>query len=290
MRKISVSLGVFAHNEEINIERLLSSIKNQELEVAFIKEILVVSSGSYDKTNKLIRQFAKKDKRIKFIEELERNGKSSAVNLFLRKAKSQVLITISSDLRLHKETIEEMVLPFLHKDVGMVGGHPKPCNVRKSEIGKEGKLLWELHHLVSLKNPKCGEIVAFRNTINSIPKESSVDEATIEVLLKLIGYKVVYAPRAIVYNKLPKTFADYLWQRRRNYIGHLWLSEKYNYKVSTMNFNNDYEAILNYLWENPKQLIYLTRLVLIEFWARVLGWFDYHIMGKNPFVWKMVKR
>ena len=158
----------------------------------------------------------------------------------------------------------------------MVGGHPKPSNAQHSQIGNEGKLLWQLHHLVSLHKPKCGEIVAFRNLINSIPKESAVDEATLEVLLKLICFKIVYAPRAIVYNKLPRTIKDFLIQRRRIYAGHLWIGERYNYKVSTMGVRNNWEALISYFVKNPMEIITLIRLLGLEFLGRSLIYFNPH--------------
>jgi poly-beta-1,6-N-acetyl-D-glucosamine synthase len=287
---LPVSIGVFAHNEESNINRVIESILNQKTEVAKIKEVLVISSGSHDRTNALVRKLVKKDKRIKFLEQFKRQGKSSAINLFLQMSTSKIVIVVSSDLRLHSDTVEEMTLPFLHPDVGMVGGHPIPCNSQHSRIGREVKLLWQLHHLVSLHHPKCGEIVAFRNVIRSIPKESAVDEANIEVLLKLIGYKIVYAPRAIVYNKVPRTIGDFLTQRRRVYAGHRWVSQKYNYQVSTMDMHNNFQAVFDYFVANPSELLPLSKLIALEFYGRFLGWVDFFVLGKNPYVWKMVKR
>ena len=129
-KTISVSIGVFAHNEESNIRKVLNSIAKQKTEIAEIKEILIISSGRIDRTNKIIREYEKKDERIKLIVQLEREGKSSAINLFLRKATARVMVVISSDLRLHSEAVEELAIPFLHRNVGMVGGHPKPSNTQ----------------------------------------------------------------------------------------------------------------------------------------------------------------
>lgn len=290
MKNVSVSIGIFAHNEESNIEKTLESVLSQKTEIAKIKEILVISSGSSDKTNAIVRNYCKKYKKVKLLEELKRKGKSSAVNLFIRKSKAQILTAISADLQLSKNAIEEITLPFLQNKVGMVGAHPKPKEVNKSQVGNEVKLLWKLHHVISLVKPKCGEMVAFRKVIRSIPKESAVDEASIEVLLKLIGYEIVYAPRAIVYNKAPKTIKDFLTQRRRIFAGHIWINEKYNYKVSTMDINNDLEAVFSYFIKNPKDIMSLVKLIFLEIFGRILGFFDYHILGKNPYIWKMVKR
>lgn len=289
-RKIKVSIGVFCHNEENNVARALSALLTSRTSVAEIIEILVVSSGSFDKTNRIVRGFAKKDKRIKLIDEAERRGKSAAVNLFLMRARGEVMVSLSGDVRPKSDAIEEMALLFLNLDVGMVGSHPIPTNCRFSQVGKEMGLLWELHHKVSLIRPKCGEMIAFRNVIRRIPLRPLVDEATLEVLLKLIGFSVVYAPRAIVYNKVPKTLSDYVVQRRRNHAAHLLLADKYQYQVSTTQQNILVKVLLDYIMENPSQLVVIMRLLLIEGLSQFLGWFDYSVMGRNPYTWRMVKR
>ncbi len=290
MKSIPVSVGIFAYNEESAIKKSIDSVLKQKTDVAVIKEIVVVSSGSWDKTNSIVRTYVKRDKRIKLIEQFSRQGKSDAINEFLTKSLGSVMIVTGADIRLHTRAVEEITLPFLDERVGMVGAHPVPTNISQSTIGKEIELMWKLHHIVSMQKPKCGETVAFRKVIRAIPKQSAVDEATIEVLLKLIGYKVIYAPRAIVYNKIPHNLSDFLTQRRRVYAGHKWIIQKYNYQVSTMKVSNDFSAVLEHLGSHPTDIWPMIRLTVYELLGRGLGWFDYFILNKNPYVWKMVKR
>lgn len=287
---IGVSLGIFCYNEAKNIGKLLNSIQKQRTEMVNIREILVISSGSFDKTNEIVNEYAKKNKLIKLVIQLSRQGKSSAINEFLTKARSNVLIIISGDIRLHSQAIEEIALPFLHKEVGMVGAHPIPVNLTNNNWAKEIKLLWYLHHLVSLESPKCGEMVAFRNVLKSIPYESAVDEATIEVLMHLVGYKVVYAPRSIVFNKGPNNLSDFIKQRRRIYAGHLWVKQNYHYQVSTLKTISSAKILRNYLINNPKDWYVVFRLIVIEVISRVLGWIDYVLLKRNPFVWDMIQK
>jgi cellulose synthase/poly-beta-1,6-N-acetylglucosamine synthase-like glycosyltransferase len=290
IKRISVGIGIFCHNEEENIESAILSVLSSQTEVAMIKKIIVVSSGSFDRTNRIVRKFLKKEPRLILIDEAERRGKSAAINLFLARVKAEVLITLSGDLRVRKDSIEEMVVPFLNQEVGMVGGHPVPKNPRFSAVGKEMSMLWELHHLVSLKQPKCGEMVAFRNVIQKIPAHSAVDEATLEVLLRLIGFSVVYAPRAIVYNKVPRTLAELIRQRRRVEAGHLWVKETYNYTVSTMNTELVARNLLALVADKPSRLKVALRLLIFEAIAKGLGWFDYAVLRRNPYIWDMVSR
>lgn len=290
MKKIAVSVGVFAHNEEKNIEKLLESLERQQLDMVEIAEVIVVSSGSFDRTNTIVRKWERKNPKIRLHEEVTRRGKSAAINEFLEQAASEIVVTISSDLLLSETAIEEIGNVFYNEDVGMVGGHPKPLITETSSVGDEIELLWELHHLVSLIKPKCGEMVAFRNIIRQIPHDSAVDEATIEVLLTMIGYEVVYAPRAVVYNHGPQSFLEFLQQRRRVFTGHQWVSEKYNYQVSTMQVLPIIHVVTGLLVREPTKMWPLIRLVGMEVAARVLGWVDYYVFGKNPYVWKMISR
>lgn len=289
-RTIQLSLGVFAHNEEHNIEKALNSIQKSRLDTVRVKQIIVVSSGSIDRTNKIVRKLAEKDSRIVLFEEARRKGKSAAINLFIHQATAPVVVTMSADLRLAKDALEEMGQLFLHDEVGMVGGHPIPTNTRFSEIGAEVKLLWELHHEISLIRPKCGELVGFRNVIREIPHDSAVDEATIEVLLTLLGYEVIYAPQAIVYNKGPLTRREFLIQRRRVQAGHQWVSQKYNYRVVTQEPNHLAQVVMAHMVRDPKRIWPLLRLVGLEVVSRILGWIDYHIFGENPYLWQMIRR
>jgi poly-beta-1,6-N-acetyl-D-glucosamine synthase len=289
-KRIKVAVGIFAHNEEQNIEKAIASVQASQTEIVNLSQMVVVSSGSFDRTNQIVRKLGLKDKRLKFFDEAERHGKSAAINLFLEHTEADVLVTMSADLKLSPTALEEIVRPFLNPDVGMAGAHPVPMNTGHSSIGKEVKLLWELHHLVSLLNPKCGEMVAFRNVIRKIPHESAVDEATIEVLLRMLGYSVVYAPRAIVYNKGPRTFEEFLIQRRRVQAGHQWVFTNYNYRVSTMVPTNLIKVVLTMLVNNPEKLRPLIRLMGIEVTAQVLGWVDFYVLGRNPYTWDMIKR
>ncbi len=285
-----MDIGIFAHNEEQNIEKAIKSVQASKLDMAVIKQIIVVSSGSLDRTNHLVRQMMKKDNRIKLFEEAERRGKSAAINIFLEQTKSPIVITMSADLKVSKNAIEEIAKPFLNEEIGMVGAHPVPSFSRKGEIDAEIELLWELHHQVALISPKCGEMVAFRNIIRQIPHNSAVDEATIEVLLRMIGYSVSYAPLAIVHNRGPKTLNEFILQRRRVQAGHQWVFTTYNYKVSTMVMSNLLVVVLRMVVNKPTLLAPMIKLIFMEALAQILGWVDFYILGRNPFTWKMISR
>ena len=217
--KISCSIGVFAHNEEANILHLLRALSAQKLNEACIEEIIVVSSASIDATDDLVRDYALENPKVKLYTQARREGKSSAINLFMAEAKSDVLVVISGDVIPAENTIELMVSAFVDPKIGASGGRPMPVNSDQNLIGYAVHLLWRLHHRMALISPKLGEMIAFRKVMESIPKESAVDEASIEAIIRQKGLQLKYIPQAIIHNKGPENLPDYIKQRRRIQIG-----------------------------------------------------------------------
>lgn len=277
------SVGVFAYNEEKNIEKNLKSLLKQDLNRVEIGEIIVLVDGKGDNTRDIVKIIASQDKRIKpFYSEI-RKGKSRSVNKFLSLAENNILVMVGADTVLDSRAVENLVKPLFDIKVGMTGGRPVPLNDKNNLMGFTVHLLWGLHHQVSLGSPKMGEMTAFRKVISEIP-DTAVDEALIEAKIKEKGYKVVYAPSAIVYNKGPETIKEFLVQRRRIYFGHYCLKRKTGYKVSTTNcFKTFYLLIKNF-----KFSIFTLLAVLLEGLARFLGWWDY-ILGRDHKIWKEAK-
>ena len=54
---MDISVGIMAFNEEKNIGRLLKAILSQKLNQIKITEIIVVSDGSTDKTDEIVKNF-----------------------------------------------------------------------------------------------------------------------------------------------------------------------------------------------------------------------------------------
>lgn len=281
------SLGIFAYNEEKNIGRLLEAILSQELNKIQIEEIFIIADGCTDKTIIIGQDFAKKDPRIKILARKERQGKSTALNHFLNVAKNDILVIESGDTIPERNTIENLVGPFLNENVGMTGARPIPFDNPKSFWGFAAHLLWGLHHQIALQNPKMGEMVAFRKVFESIPP-TSVDEAYIEGLIKKMGYQIVYVPEAIVYNKGPENIKDFLRQRKRIFWGHYHLKKEIGYQVSTINVFKTFCLILKNFKFNFQYLFFTPAVVFLEALSRFLGWFDYKI-GKSYLIWDIAE-
>lgn len=275
-----------AHNEEANIGRLLARVRESQFSEVEIVEIIVVASGCTDGTEDVVRRAAAADPRICLLSQPTREGKASAMNLFIRHAGCDVLVLSSADLLPAEDTLERLVAPFGDPEIGMTASRPEPVNDPATFMGFAAHLLWDLHHQMNLHAFKAGELVAFRKVFERIPPHTAVDEASVEPLIRGQGYAVRYVPEAVVYNKGPETVEDFLRQRRRIYAGHLEMQHQLGYSVSTMSGAKIARLLLRNMDWRPKQFFWTWRVVALEVYGRYLGRRDFKTRRSHT-VWEI---
>ena len=291
---MNVSIVVPAYNEAANIRQLLTSLLEQETRVARIVEIVVVASGCSDDTAELSREVGRGRPGVHVHVQERRAGKVAAINAYLklRDPRADVTVICSADLVVAPDVIEKMVL-FLrdHPEAGMVGGRPVPNNDGAKLVGRMVKLLWDMHHRVSLEVPKMGEIVAFRSSLVEYVSELSVvDEASIEDIVRAKGYTLGYVPDAIVTNHGPESLPEYFEQRRRIARGHYWLEFAFGYDVATLDRAVVAKATIDTARsEDAFGKVALAAAVAVELGARVLGFWDARVVGGKHRTWRVLQ-
>ncbi|MDQ4077068.1 MAG: glycosyltransferase [Chloroflexota bacterium] len=283
--KLRCSIGVTAHNEEKNIGQCLRALQNQLLHEVEIAEIIVVASGCTDGTHEIIEEIAASDPRVRLIVQPKRQGKSSAINLFLAESKEEILVLESGDTVANEVAVEHLVRMFRDPKVGMTGAQKVPVNTPDHITEYLSYLRLKMEHELCLEIPRLGEMVAFRKVFDAIPPDVAMDEAFVEAIVIQREMEVRYAPDAVVYNTGPKTISDFIKQRRRNHAGHLHLKRRYGYKVSSLNSIVVIRVAVMQAWGALRLIWVLGFLALLEFWARTLGSYDYYLKGKKHEVW-----
>src|SRR5436309_8945604 len=168
------SVGIMAHNEEANISRTVQAVLQQQGPILRIEEVIVVASGCTDRTVAIVAEIALQEPRVRLCIQEKREGKASAINLFLKEAISPVVILMSADVIPEEAALENLCRPFKDPKIGMVGGRPVPVNDLSTFMGHTVHLLWRLHDRIARIQPKLGEVIAFRNVISGIPTDSAV--------------------------------------------------------------------------------------------------------------------
>jgi len=285
--KLACSVGVTAYNEEQNIGSLMEALVEQHLHRVEIIEIIVVASACTDRTVPIVQEYMARDPRVRLIEQPKREGKTSAVNLFLSEAQSEICVLESGDTVPHEYAVEHLVRMFDDPSVGMVGAQKMAVNTPEHISGLLSHLRLRMEHELCLEIPRLGEMIAFRKLFDKIPTDVAMDEAFVEALVVKRGMSVRYAPDAIVYNTGPDNIADFVRQRRRNHAGHLYLKHKYGYAVSSIQNTRVARIALKEIVGVVRLLWVLFLLAGLEGWSRLLGWYDFAVKRDRHVVWDM---
>jgi len=284
-----VSIGVFVYNEEKNITNILNALLNQKMRDINISEIIVVSSGSTDKTNEITQKLSEKNKKTKIFIQEERKGKASAINLFLKNAKEEIVVIESGDTIPKEDCIENLCKHFLNNPkLGLTGARSIPTNNKNTFLGYIIHYWWWIHNEL----PRFGEMIAFRKNIApKISDKTSVDEAYIEAIATKKGYLKKQISNAIVNNHGAETIKDLIKQRKRVYIGHTLLKKEKDYFVQSFNFSRILKLTIKYIFNEKslKGFFYLLGGSLIEIYSRISGFFDLKFKNKNPYIWDISK-
>ncbi|MCW1296118.1 MAG: glycosyltransferase [Candidatus Parvarchaeota archaeon] len=279
----SFTIGICAYNEEKNIGKLLSFLLNENF-IFKLNKILIVAGGN-DNTIKIVKGFQSKSNKIELIHEKKRMGKASAINLILKKARGEFIVLVSGDNLPKKDSINLLLKHFEDKDVGGVGGRPLPINKQDDCISNIGKLIWELHHRVSLTHPKLsGEMCAIRNGIlRKIPQNIINDDGYIEGMIEKRNYRILYEPKAITFMHTPSSISKLLKQRRRIARGYIQLKQM---KIDvSMRLRNVIYELSRVIATNPSEIPMILIAILIESSANLLAYID-TLTNYTPYCWE----
>lgn len=224
-RKLTVTIGIPAHNEEKNISSLLTSIISQKGDNFKIDKIEVACDGCTDNTAKIVEKFSNKYKLVKLINDGKRMGQAARLNNFYKNLSSDVFITFDADVILgSKYVISELIRPFENKNIGLVGGRVFPLP-QKSFIGKivaTQELFWSKvidsindgNNVHAHTGPISAGTKKFLKSVYR-PKKIVANDHFLYFTAIKNKYSFKSAKKAYVYIKVPATFNDYMKQHTR---------------------------------------------------------------------------
>lgn len=215
-----VSIVVPAFNQATVLENCVRSIQLTRYDRY---EVILVDDGSTDGTAEIMSRLAADDPRIKILMQ-ENAGKGAALNLGVRHAVGDVLMFVDADGIFSRRTVDRILEAFEDSSVGAVCGDDRPVNLNRVQT----RLLAIISHVgtglvrraltvMGCLSIVSGNIGAFpRRVLQEIGpfREDTVGE-DLELTWRVhkAGYRVVFAPRALVYAESPSTVRG-LWRQR----------------------------------------------------------------------------
>lgn len=140
MSKISVIVPVY--NVETYLPRCLDSLLIQTFSDF---EIICINDGSLDNCDKILKDYAKKDKRIKLIDQ-ENQGLSGARNTGLNNARGEYIVFLDSDDYLPSFALEVFIKIALESKADVIVSD-KMINLSKNEsVQIPLEIKWQIHN------------------------------------------------------------------------------------------------------------------------------------------------
>ena len=134
-----VSVIMPAYNVEKYVGEAIESILNQTFPDF---EFIIINDGSTDNTAKIVKEYAKKDKRIKFIDNKENRGFIARLNDCLELARGEFVAKMDSDdISLPERLAKQVEYLDNNPDIGMVGvglrkfGAINRIDIRPAHVG-----------------------------------------------------------------------------------------------------------------------------------------------------------
>lgn len=96
-KRLTITVGIPAYNEEENMEKLIRAVLNQKGKNFILKKILVISDGSTDNTDVIVRKVEKETRKVQLVVDRRRLGKTKRLNQIISLFHSDLLFLIDAD-------------------------------------------------------------------------------------------------------------------------------------------------------------------------------------------------
>ena len=204
-----VTVVVIAHNEEAGIDRRLRNLLNSDYPRNHL-EIIVACDGATDTT--AARAEAYSGRGVRTIEFVRRQGKSAVLNRVVPMAQGEIVVLADVRQRFARNTICNLVADFSDPEVGAVSGELKllrgdeHCQTAggSNAYWRYEKFIRYSEALVDSSVGATGAVYAIRRALfRPIPPSTILDDVMIPMEIARQGYRVLFEPRAVAYDRLP---------------------------------------------------------------------------------------
>lgn len=222
-KKVSVTIGIPAFNEEARIGLVLSDVRAQEQSDWELESVKVFCDGCTDQTAFVAKKV--NWSKVEVIDDLNRKGKTARLQQLFQDSAGDLIVTLDADIRIAQPTmISELIKPFVHENVVLTGGNSRPFSpqsfferaVFSSFAVFESSRKW--HRGGNNVFGCTGSCMAIRRSVAQtihLPKKLINEDAYVFMFCTALG-KFCYCEKAIVEYSLPKNTTDYVKQVLRS--------------------------------------------------------------------------
>lgn len=261
-------------NEELVIEERLKNLLTQDYPHDKL-QLIVVDSGSTDKTKELVGRFLSSG--VELLIENERNGKGAAIRYALNFSRHGIIVVSDANSYFEQPSCLRYLLSnFSDPKVGGVTG--RYFSREKVEgPGTRGTIFFREYEntlrsfetRVDSAVSLFGELFACRKALYLIDDQSLTEDLETSIYLRGQGFRLVYEPRSAVYEYAPYLKQDIINQRKRVILGTIQSIHKYK----SVLFNSHYGLYGTVILPGHKLFPLLSPFLLFGFLVIAVSFF-----------------
>ena len=241
------SIVVPVKDEERVVGRLLKALFKLDYPPEK-KEIIIVEDGSIDKTPEICREHAKRHPNcIKFIRQPDSNGKPSALNCALKRARGEIVAVFDADNVPEPDVLLRAAEYFEDSSVAAVQGTPCAINADENMLTKfvsyEEAVRFQAYFqgkdVLGLFVPLTGTCQFIRRSVleevGGWDEQSLSEDMEMSAKLTQMGHIVRYAPDVRSWQENPASLVQFVKQRSRWFRGCMEVALKYGMLLKDFN-------------------------------------------------------
>jgi biofilm PGA synthesis N-glycosyltransferase PgaC len=231
-----VAMIVPCHNEEENVRETVTQILNQKYPDF---EVIAINDGSSDRTQEILEELAKQDKRLRVIHLATNQGKAAGLNMAALLTNKEFLVCIDGDTLLDEYAVAWFMQHFIYSPrVGAVTGNPRIRNrstlIGRVQVGEFSSIIGLIKRAQRVYGrlfTVSGVISAFRKTalhgVGYWSPEMLTEDIDVSWKLQFAHWDIRFEPKALCWILMPETFAGLWKQRLRWAMGGIQVMFKY---------------------------------------------------------------
>ena len=161
----TVSILIAAHNEVKHIGRTLDHVLALDYDLSKL-QVIVVSDGSEDGTDDVVRQYA--DRGVTLLRQEPRNGKTSALNIAVQQSTGEILVFADANSLYERGALRHLVSNFADPSVGYVTGKLGYRNSDGTLTGDGCSLYMRYENFIRRCETDCGSLVGVNGGIDGV--------------------------------------------------------------------------------------------------------------------------
>ena len=203
----TVTVLLAAHNEQKNLPAKLASLAALEYPPELI-EIIVVSDGSTDETNGILRNWKASNRHSVTLP--GRVGKSAALNKGMSQGRNEIVVFTDARQLLAPDALKNLVMPFADASIGCVSG--ELMLAEGSGTGSSGGvgLYWRLEKNIRRWEAEAGSTIGAtgalyavrKSLLSPIPEGTILDDVYVPMLVARQHQRVIFESQATAWDDL----------------------------------------------------------------------------------------